>query len=106
MRLNDGAGGGLRRKENRNPIMEERIQYEYDETCQVMIRVSSEESPKIMEETNPVWRELGKEDDMYARAIYMGQGCWEDLRTITAEEAEEVLHRWGVSLDGAPYPKP
>ena len=86
--------------------MEERIQYEYDEICQVMIRVSSEESPKIMEETNPVWRELGKEDDMYARAIYMGQGCWEDLRAITAEEAEEVLHRWGVSLDGAPYPKP
>ena len=34
---------------------------------------------------------------MYARAIYLGEGCWDDLTTITEEDGERLLREWGYS---------
>jgi hypothetical protein len=44
-----------------------------------------------------LWRYLGPDDDRYARAIYLGQGCWDDLTTITEEEGDRILREWGYS---------
>lgn len=40
------------------------------------------------------WRKKssGNRDEEYCRAVYLGQGCWEDLRRINESEALEILH--------------
>lgn len=50
------------------------------------------------------------EDELYTRAVWLGEGCWEDLDEITEEEAEQVLRDWGYSQNppeaqGAHYEK-
>lgn len=74
-----------------------KIRYEYDSECQVLIKLSSGDLPKIIKKDNLIWHDLGAEDDQYARAIFLGQGCWESLDTITEEEAQSNLARWGYS---------
>ena len=66
--------------------MNTKISYEYDAECQVLIKLSSGDLPKIIKKDNLIWRNFGAEDDRYARAIFLGQGCWERLDTITEEE--------------------
>ena len=36
--------------------------------------------------------------------MYLGQGCWEDLRRINESEALEILHEWGYE-DNPPSEK-
>lgn len=36
-------------------------------------------------------------DELYCRAIYLGQGCWERLRSIDEAEALEILREWGYT---------
>ena len=55
------------------------VRFEFDAERQVLIRCSSENSSQIIEKRNLIWRELGPQDESYARAIYLGQGCWESL---------------------------
>ncbi len=68
--------------------------YEYDEKRQVMIELSPNEAPRILKKAEGKWRPFGPEDDRYARAIYQGQGCWEDLTTLTKEEGDDILKEW------------
>ncbi len=75
--------------------MRAKISYEYDEEFQVLIQCPPEGLPKIIEKNKLVWRELGPEDEPYARAIYFGQGRWESLETVSEEEAHRILRRWG-----------
>jgi len=79
--------------------MNVKINFEFDAERQVLIKCSSEDSPKIIKKANPVWQELGAEDEQYLRAIYLGQGCWERLNTITEDEAQRVLAQWGCSSE-------
>lgn len=72
--------------------------YEYDALCQVLIKCPPKGSPKIIDRVNPVWRDFGPEDEPYMRAIYFGQGCWECLDSVTEEEANQILSRWGHSI--------
>ena len=72
-----------------------KVKYEYDAAGQVLIKCSSGELPKIITKDNPVWRNFGPEDDSYARAIFLGQGCWERLETISEEDAQRILKEWG-----------
>lgn len=74
--------------------MNDQTYYEYDEKRQVLIKLSPGESPRIIKRGEPSWRAFDPEDDRYARAIYQGQGCWEDLVTITAQEGEKILDTW------------
>ena len=78
---------------------EPQIRYEFDSECQVLIKCSSQDMPRIIDRTNPVWRSLGPQDEQYARAIYLGQGCWERLVTITEERAMRILTEWGYSFE-------
>lgn len=73
--------------------------FEFDAVLQVMIRCPFEGSPKIMEKSALVWRDLGPDDESYARAIWLGQGCWERLDTLTEEEARRILAQWGYSFE-------
>ena len=71
------------------------IRYEFDAERQVLIKCSSEDSPKIIEKSNLIWRDFDAQDETYARAIFLGQGCWERLDSITENEAQIILTRWG-----------
>ena len=75
--------------------MKKQTYYEYDEESQVLIRIPDNGSPQIISKAEPQWRYLGPSDDMYARAIYLGQGCWESLTTISEEEGQRILLEWG-----------
>ncbi len=78
--------------------MDNRIDYKYDATCGVLIKISYL-SVKIIKKNNLVWKKLGPEDEMYARAIYLGQGCWERLDNITEEKALDILAQWGYNQE-------
>ena len=71
------------------------IRYEFDAERQVLIKCSSEDAPKIIEKSNLVWRDFEPQDEPYARAIFLGQGCWERLDTINEEMAQSILSQWG-----------
>ena len=75
--------------------MVKKIHFEFDAERQVLIKYSYEDSPKIIEKNNLIWRDLGPQDEPYARAIYLGQGCWERLDTVTEEDAKRILTQWG-----------
>lgn len=71
--------------------------YEYDEKRKALIKVLVEERPKIIKENDLCWRVLDGNHDSYLRAIYLGQGCWDDLVTVTEEEAQKILKEWGYA---------
>lgn len=71
--------------------------YEYDSERSVLIRNSRDELPMILRKTDPVWRRLGPRDEPYMRAIYLGQGNWERLDSITEEQAQMILEAWGAA---------
>lgn len=75
------------------------VRFEFDSERQVLIKCSSEDCPKIIEKDNLVWRDFGPQDESYARAIFLGQGCWERLDTISEENAHRVLMQWGYSYE-------
>lgn len=79
--------------------MEETIGFEYDAEGQVLIMLSRKAAPKIIEKNNLVWRNFGPQDESYARAIYLGQGCWERLVAIDENEARCILKQWGYLLE-------
>jgi len=79
--------------------MSTKIRFEFDAERQIMIKCSSEDSPKIIEKSNLIWRDFGPQDEPYARAIFLGQGCWERLDTITEDEAQRILTQWGYLLE-------
>lgn len=62
--------------------------YYYDEKYERLI--SSKGLMQIIEKNDLVWRELGPEYESYARAICLGQGCWELIESITEEQANEI----------------
>lgn len=86
---------GGRGKDKEAPSM--KTYYEYDKEMQVLIRVSSEGAPQILYRDEGVWRDFNSSDDGYMRAIYIGQGCWERLETITEETGKSILEEWGMS---------
>ena len=73
------------------------IRYEYDAKGEVLIKFTR--PPKIIKRDNLVWKYLGSEDEQYRRAIYLGQGCWECLDTISEEKALGILKEWGYTID-------
>lgn len=77
--------------------MSNKIKYEYDSKCEVLIKRSV--PLKIIRRNNLVWKHLGPEEEQYARAIYLGQGCWERLDTISQEEAYNILKHWGYIVE-------
>ncbi len=54
------------------------------------------QSPKIMRKSDPVWRSFGPQDDPYMRAIFLGQGCWERLDSISEDRARRIMEAWGA----------
>lgn len=79
--------------------------YEYDKrTKNVLIRRLNESGKiEILHKGDNQWSHLiprqDYKDESYCRAIYLGQGCWEDLSRITSEEAAEILKQWGYTED-------
>ena len=77
------------------------MSYEYDsEFNNVLIRKRRNGLfPEILHKGDAKWSVLVPQpdymDESYARAVYIGQGCWENLKTITDEEAEDILRSWG-----------
>ena len=79
--------------------MSSEIHFEYDAEREVLIKCTSDDCPKIIRKSNLVWQYLGPNDESYARAIYLGQGCWERLDTISEDEASHILTEWGYSYE-------
>lgn len=77
--------------------MDHRTSYEYDATCEVLIMIPSDSRPKIMRRNSLQWNDFGERDEQYAKAIFLGQGCWERLDTISEEQAQQILVKWGYS---------
>ena len=75
-----------------------KVRYEYDAERNILIKCSSGKLPKILRKSDLIWRDLGPQDESYARAIFLGQGCWERLDTISEEEAYRILTQWGYSF--------
>ncbi len=66
----------------------------------VLIRYIGE-GPEILHKGDECWSHLTPrpdyKDELYCRAIYLGQGCWECLRSIDEAEALEILREWGYT---------
>lgn len=77
--------------------------YQYDYRFKdVLIRhLDGETSPEILHKGDVKWEILRPrpdyKDESYCRAVFLGQGCWEDLKRITEEEALQILGEWGYS---------
>ncbi len=77
------------------------MSYEYDSYRKnVLIRNQGKDYfPEILHKGDKQWNLLvayhDNPDDLYVRAVYLGQGCWEDLDFISDEEAERILKEWG-----------
>ncbi len=75
--------------------------YSFDRVSKsVLIRELSEEGwPEILHKGDKCWSPLRPrpdfKDEDYCRAVYLGQGCWEDLQSIDETEALKILHEWG-----------
>ena len=76
-----------------------KIRYEFDAEREVLIKCEPEDLPKIIRKSNLKWQYLGPEDEQYAKAIFLGQGCWERIDTITEDEAQRILTQWGYSSE-------
>lgn len=71
--------------------------YQYDvRTKNVIIRRLDDGLPEILHKGDKEWRLIyaGGEDDLYARAVKFGEGCWEDLKIITEDEALRIIESW------------
>ena len=79
------------------PASEPVVDYEYDEKYHVLIKKIHVAIPQILKKGEPGWEDLlpGGKYEPYARAVYLGQGCWENLASISHEKAQEVLMEWG-----------
>ena len=77
------------------------VYYKYDYSSKDVLirRLEEASSPEILHKGNREWETLKPrpdyKDEDYCRAIYLGQGCWEDLKDITEEEAADILEQWG-----------
>ncbi len=72
--------------------------YIYDYTFKdVLIRIPEDGFPEIIHKGDTEWTRVyaGGNDDDYARAIKFEEGCWQDLKDVTYDEAMEILEEWG-----------
>ena len=78
--------------------------YKYDYFDKDVLIRDIGECPEILHKGDECWSQLTPrpdyKDESYCRAIYLGQGCWERLRSIDEAEALEILREWGY--DGNP----
>ena len=55
--------------------------------------------PEILHKGDDQWSDLkphpNDKDELYTRAIWLGEGCWEWLDSITEQQAQEILEEWG-----------
>ena len=77
--------------------------YRYDySTGKVLIRrLENNLRYEILHKGDNCWHRLGPrsdyKDEDYCRAVFLGQGCWNDLKQITKEECDLILKEWGYS---------
>ena len=69
--------------------------YYLDSRRNVLIRIAPDHRQSVMEKSTGIWRPFDPQrDDSYARALILGEGCWEDLDLIAEAEALEILRQW------------
>lgn len=79
--------------------------YQYDFVSKDVLirRLDDENVPEILHKGDERWDILSPsadyKDEEYCRAVYLGQGCWEDLKFITEDEAAAILKEWGYTED-------
>ncbi len=70
--------------------------YEFDSYRDALIRIPEHGQKQILYRSNLRWEPLLPEKhESYCRAIYLGQGCWERLTTLSEEETQQILEAWG-----------
>ena len=76
-------------------------QYDFRSKDVLIRRLDGEAVPEILHKGDTQWEVLAPssdyKDEEYCRAVYLGQGCWEDLKKITEDEATEILKEWGYT---------
>lgn len=77
--------------------------YRYDFTTDdVLIRkLDGNSTYEILHKGDKSWQLLRPrpdyKDEDYCRALFLGQGCWEDLKQISEEDCAKILMNWGYS---------
>ena len=69
--------------------------YEYDQRGEALLGHTKTHEHIILRKSEPRWKDLAGCDDLYSRAIYLGQGCWDELDDISKEDAARLLKEWG-----------
>ena len=74
--------------------------YSFDRTTKDVLirRLDGESVVEILHKGDKNWALLAPRadyrDEEYCRAVYLGQGCWEDIEFITEEKAMEIMAQW------------
>ena len=86
-----------------NSIMSAFYEYDYVSEDVLIRQLDGETTPEILHKGDTKWEYLRPrpdyKDESYCRAVYLGQGCWEDLKTINQDEADKILKQWGYTED-------
>ncbi len=69
--------------------------YEYNQRGEALLGHTKTHEHIILRKSEPRWKDLAGCDDLYSRAIYIGQGCWDELDDISKEDAARLLKEWG-----------
>lgn len=75
--------------------------YEYDAERSVLLKIEQGKAPRIISRDEPQWRALSEADEPYRRAVFLGEGCWERLETVSEETAAGILQEWGCTAADA-----
>ena len=65
-----------------------------------IVRYTHKMEPEVLRKNDLKWTSISDpNNNSYARAYFLGQGCWEDLYEISEEEANDLLNEWGYKED-------
>ena len=73
------------------------MRYETNGDADIIIQMGGPEGTRIISKCSLKWESLlgNSKYESYARAVYLGEGSWDDLYEIDEWEAEDMLRKWG-----------
>jgi hypothetical protein len=79
--------------------MSTRYQYDYSTKNVLIRRLDDKSFTEILHKGDSQWTILAPREDYkdedYCRAVFLGQGCWEDLKVVSEDKAHQIIKDWG-----------